>query len=151
MVRQPDVISSPASISRVALHPDLPNTINCIRILNATHPEMITSPTFNLKAFNKLFISSELWQSLRIFHHLQMTSFQHHFKICLLWLLNLFCFFFQDITDNQAVSDPAFYSLIILYALVIFGSVVGNVLVITAVLKSPKMRKVSESDNSPAR
>ena len=62
-----------------------------------------------------------------------------------------FWFFLQDITNNQAVSDPAFYSLIILYALVIIGSVVGNVLVITAVLKSPKMRKVSESDKSPAR
>ena len=82
--------------------------------------------------------------------NISTLSFQHHFKICLLWLLNLFRFFLQDITDNQAVSDPAFYSLIILYALVIIGSVVGNVLVITAVLKSPKMRKVSESDKSPA-
>lgn len=59
-------------------------------------------------------------------------------------------FIFQDITDNQAVSDPAFYSLIILYALVIIGSVVGNVLVITAVLKSEKMRKVSESNVTTA-
>ena len=61
-------------------------------------------------------------------------------------IINSFSFIFQDITDNQAVSDPAFYSLIILYALVIIGSVVGNVLVITAVLKSEKMRKVSESN-----
>ena len=61
-------------------------------------------------------------------------------------IINFFSFIFQDITDNQAVSDPAFYSLIILYALVIIGSVVGNVLVITAVLKSEKMRKVSESN-----
>ena len=85
-----------------------------------------------------------------------MTSsegFQHHFNINLfVVVVESFLFFFlQDITDNQAVSDPAFYSLIILYALVIIGSVVGNVLVITAVLKSPKMRKVSESDKSPAR
>ena len=48
----------------------------------------------------------------------------------------------QDIVDNQAVSDPFFYVLIILYTLMIIGSVIGNVLVIIAVLKSPNMRKV---------
>lgn len=48
-----------------------------------------------------------------------------------------------DILDNRAVSDGAFYLLIIFYSLVILGSVIGNVLVITAVLKSPNMRKVS--------
>jgi hypothetical protein len=49
---------------------------------------------------------------------------------------------FQDIIDDHAVSDPAFYTLIILYSLMILGSVIGNVFVITAVLKSPYMRKV---------
>ena len=51
-------------------------------------------------------------------------------------------FHLQDIVDNQAVSDPFFYVLIILYTLMIIGSVIGNVLVIIAVLKSPNMRKV---------
>ena len=52
------------------------------------------------------------------------------------------CIWLQDIVDNQAVSDPFFYVLIILYTLMIIGSVIGNVLVIIAVLKSPNMRKV---------
>ena len=51
--------------------------------------------------------------------------------------------FSQDIIDNQAVPDFAMYLLPTLYALVIVGSVIGNVLVITAVLRSPNMRKVS--------
>ena len=41
------------------------------------------------------------------------------------------------------MGDPAFYVLTCLYALMILGSFVGNVLVITAVLKSPNMRKVN--------
>ena len=49
---------------------------------------------------------------------------------------------FQDIIENQAVSDAALLTLSVLYSLVIFGSVVGNTLVITAVLKAPNMRKV---------
>ena len=53
-------------------------------------------------------------------------------------------FFFQDIVDNQAVPDFAMYLLPTLYALVIVGSVIGNILVITAVLRSPNMRKVSQ-------
>ena len=36
------------------------------------------------------------------------------------------------------------YVLSFLYAVMIAGSVIGNVLVITAVLKSPSMRKVKE-------
>ena len=40
------------------------------------------------------------------------------------------------------MSDPAFYSLVTLYVLMIGGSVLGNLLVIVAVLKSPNMRKV---------
>ncbi len=44
--------------------------------------------------------------------------------------------------DNQAVSDPVFYLLVFLYAVMIVGSVAGNLLVITAVLRSPNMRKV---------
>ena len=47
--------------------------------------------------------------------------------------------------NNQAVSDAAFAILVILYALVIIVSVMGNVLVITAVLRSPHMRKVSSA------
>ena len=45
--------------------------------------------------------------------------------------------------SHRAVSDTAFVILVILYALVIIVSVMGNVLVITAVLRSPHMRKVS--------
>ena len=56
--------------------------------------------------------------------------------------LHCHCSFFQDILDNQAVSDPVFYALVTLYALMIVGSVLGNIMVITAVLKSPNMRKV---------
>ena len=36
------------------------------------------------------------------------------------------------------------YVLSLLYAVMIAGSVIGNVLVITAVLKSPSMRKVQQ-------
>ena len=41
------------------------------------------------------------------------------------------------------MGDPAFYGLSVCYALVILGSVVGNLLVITAVFRSPHMRKVN--------
>ena len=44
--------------------------------------------------------------------------------------------------DDHALSEPAMYVLSFLYAVMIAGSVIGNVLVITAVLKSPSMRKV---------
>ena len=50
--------------------------------------------------------------------------------------------FFQNIVDDHALSEPAMYVLSFLYAVMIAGSVIGNVLVITAVLKSPSMRKV---------
>ena len=53
-------------------------------------------------------------------------------------------FFFQNIVDDHALSEPAMYVLSFLYAVMIAGSVIGNVLVITAVLKSPSMRKVKE-------
>lgn len=46
--------------------------------------------------------------------------------------------------DDHALSEPAMYVLSFLYAVMIAGSVIGNVLVITAVLKSPSMRKVKE-------
>ncbi|XP_059084396.1 neuropeptide Y receptor type 5-like [Tigriopus californicus] len=49
----------------------------------------------------------------------------------------------QDIINNQAVSDPAFYALSVFYCIVICGSVLGNLLVITAVLRSAHMRKVN--------
>ena len=49
----------------------------------------------------------------------------------------------QDILEDQAVSDAALFTFAVLYSLVILGSVIGNILVITAVLKAPKMRKVS--------
>ena len=58
-------------------------------------------------------------------------------------LFNKFLVFAQDIIDNQAVPDFAMYLLPTLYSLVIMGSVIGNVLVITAVLRSPNMRKVT--------
>ena len=51
-------------------------------------------------------------------------------------------FLLQDILDNQAVSDPVFYTLVTLYSMMIIGSVLGNIMVITAVLKAPNMRKV---------
>ena len=44
--------------------------------------------------------------------------------------------------DDHALPEPAMYVLSLLYAVMIAGSVIGNVLVITAVLKSPSMRKV---------
>ena len=52
--------------------------------------------------------------------------------------------FFQNIVDDHALPEPAMYVLSLLYAVMIAGSVIGNVLVITAVLKSPSMRKVQE-------
>ena len=48
----------------------------------------------------------------------------------------------QNIVDDHALPEPAMYVLSLLYAVMIAGSVIGNVLVITAVLKSPSMRKV---------
>ena len=45
--------------------------------------------------------------------------------------------------QNQAVSDATLYLLATFYALVIVCSVVGNVLVITAVFKSPNLRKTN--------
>lgn len=41
------------------------------------------------------------------------------------------------------MSDPAYFTLVVLYSLMIAGSVIGNLLVITAVLRSPNMRKVN--------
>ena len=41
------------------------------------------------------------------------------------------------------------YVLSFLYAVMIAGSVIGNVLVITAVLKSPSMRKVNDGYKRP--
>jgi hypothetical protein len=46
------------------------------------------------------------------------------------------------VINNQAVSDPAFYMLVVVYAVIIVGSVLGNMLVIVAVLRSSHMRKV---------
>ena len=46
--------------------------------------------------------------------------------------------------DDHALPEPAMYVLSLLYAVMIAGSVIGNVLVITAVLKSPSMRKVQQ-------
>ncbi len=60
-------------------------------------------------------------------------------------LLSAPFFFSQDILESKAVSDAALITFAVLYSLVILGSVVGNVLVITAVLKAPKMRKVRRS------
>ena len=51
---------------------------------------------------------------------------------------------FQNIVDDHALPEPAMYVLSLLYAVMIAGSVIGNVLVITAVLKSPSMRKVQQ-------
>ena len=56
-------------------------------------------------------------------------------------------FLLQDILDNQAVSDPVFYTLVTLYSMMIIGSVLGNIMVITAVLKAPNMRKVGSINN----
>ena len=56
---------------------------------------------------------------------------------------------FQNIVDDHALSGPAMYVLSLLYAVMIAGSVIGNVLVITAVLKSPSMRKVNDGYKRP--
>jgi len=53
---------------------------------------------------------------------------------------------FQSLVRNRAVSDAVLGTFVTLYALVIAGSVVGNGLVIAAVLRAPAMRKVSDHE-----
>ena len=55
----------------------------------------------------------------------------------------LLVLYFQGILNAKAVPSSAFYILFTLYVLVIVGSFIGNVLVITAVIRSPSLRKVS--------
>ena len=51
---------------------------------------------------------------------------------------------FKGILNAKAVPSAAFYILFTLYVLIIIGSFIGNVLVITAVVRSPSLRKVRQ-------